>query len=132
LRTVERIEIEGPRDGVDHPLDRHHALRSTEAAERGVGHRVGLHPMRHDGRCGKVVRVIGVVHRAVVDRGGQVGGIPAARSQLDLVSPNPSVVVCDLIIGPEIVPLAGHAHVVVAIEPQLAGTPRHPGGKRGE
>ena len=44
----------------------------------------------------------------------------------------PFVVVGDLVIGPEIVPFAGHHHVVVTIEPHLAGTAGDPRGERGE
>ena len=36
LAHVERIETKIPGDGVDHALDRQHALRAAEAAERGV------------------------------------------------------------------------------------------------
>ena len=39
---VERIAPERARDLVDHVLDREHALRPAEAAERRIGHRVGL------------------------------------------------------------------------------------------
>ena len=61
-------------------------------------------------------------HGAVVDRARHVRRIAAARGhhgfqRLDA----PVDVDADLVVGQEIVPLAGEIHVVVAIEPDLAG-----------
>jgi hypothetical protein len=42
LAHVERIEAAIPGDGVDYALDRQHALRAAEAAERGIRHGIRL------------------------------------------------------------------------------------------
>ena len=130
LAHVERIEPERPRDLVDRALGDHHALRSAEAAEGRVGDRVGLHALGRDGRGRQVVGVVGVEHRAVVDRARDVGRIAAARRHDGFERADAALrVEPDLVVGEEIVPLAGQAHVVVAIEPDLA---RPPGDARGE
>ena len=81
---VERIAAERARDLVDDVLDREHALRPAEAAERGVRHRVGLAAVAVQRDVGQPVRVVGVEHRAVVDRAGQVGREAAARRELEV------------------------------------------------
>ena len=47
LAHVERIEAAIPGDGVDYALDRQHALRPAEAAERGIRHGIGLDAACH-------------------------------------------------------------------------------------
>ena len=81
---VERIAAERERDLVDHVLDREHALRPAEAAERGVGHRVRLAAEAVQRDVGQPVGVVGVEHRAVVDRSRQVGGEAAARREREV------------------------------------------------
>ena len=69
-------------------------------------------------------------HGAVVDRAGQVGGIAAARRERDIHRREPAVIgEPGLVVDAEVVALAGQAHVVVAVEAELAGPP---GDARGE
>ena len=65
-------------------------------------------------------------HGAVDDAQAEVGGVAAARVEIHIDrrgcgrrrSKPP-------LVDAEIVPLAGHQHVVVAVEPELAGAPGH-------
>ena len=117
LAHVERIEPERPRDVVEHPLDRDHALRSAEAAKGGVRDRVGLHAPGDDAGGRQIIGVVGMEHGAIVDRAGKIGGIAAARGQRDIERGEPALVIeAHLVVGAEIVPLAGETHVVVAVE----------------
>ena len=69
-------------------------------------------------------------HGAVVDRAGEVRRIAAARGEHHVHRREPAVgVEADIVVGAEIVPLAGEAHVVVAVEAEFA---RPPGDARGE
>ena len=107
-------------DRVHHPLDRHHPLRPAEAAEGGVGDGVGLEPVRDDLDRGEVIAIVGVEHRPVVDREAEVGGGAAARGEVDADALDPALAVeADIVIGGEIVALAGHHHVVVAVGADL-------------
>ena len=67
------------------------------------------------------VAVVGMEHGAVGDGAGQVGRIAAARRMIEARSPRmrPSCVEADLVVDAEIVALAGHDHVVVAVQPAL-------------
>jgi hypothetical protein len=119
-RTIERIEPEMGRDRVHHPLDRHHPLRPAEAAEGGVGDGVGLEPARDDLDRGQVIAIVGVEHGAVADREAEVGGGAAARGEGDADALDPALAVeADIIVRREIVALAGHDHVVVAVGADL-------------
>ena len=119
---VERIEAELPGDDVDHALDRHHALRAAEAAERGIRHGIGLDAARIDFELGQEIGVVGVEHGAIDDADAEIGGASAARVEIEIDGADAAVgFVADRIIDCEIVPLAGHDHVGVAVEPELAG-----------
>ena len=76
------------------------------------------------------VGVVGVEHRAVGDGAGQIGRIAAARRLVEADAADAAVAVeADVVVDAEIVALAGHLHVVVAVEPELCG----PAGlRRGE
>ena len=79
-------------------------------------------------RVVKRVGVVGVEHRTVGDRSRQIRGIAAARRMIEADAGDHSVVVePHVVIDAKIVPLAGHLHVVVAVEPEL-GRPPGPGG----
>ena len=131
LAHIERIDLERPGDLVDHALRHHHSLRAAEAAERGVRHRVGLHPPGGDRRRRQVIGIVGVEHRAIVDRGGQVRRIAAARRHLGLEREDDAVrVEADRVVRDEIVALAGEAHVVVAVEADLARLAGHARAER--
>ena len=110
------------RDVVDHVLDADHALRSTEPAESGVGDRVRLATERQDADVVEVVAIVAVEHRTVVDRPGEIRRVAAAAREDEVDAEDASLVVeSDLVLGDEIVPLAGQHHVVVAVDAQLHG-----------
>ena len=126
LAHVERIEAEIPGDGVDHALDRQHALRAAEAAERGVRHGVGLDAPRIDLEFGKEIGVVGMEHGAIDHAEAEIGGASAARVKIEVDGADAPVgFVADRVLDGEIVPFAGHRHVGVAVEPELARLAGH-------
>ena len=94
-----------------------------------------LAAMRNDAYIFEVISVVAVKHRAVIYRARQIGRHAAARCEHELDTLDPaSTVETDVVIDDEIVPLARHDHVVVAVEAQLAGAPRfirHQSGNAG-
>jgi hypothetical protein len=119
-------------DVVEHHFDGEHALGPAEAAEGGVGHRVGAAAQAADGHRVEVVGVVGVEHRAVVDRARQVGREAAAGGARRRPVMRPSGVEAHVVVDAEVVALAGGAHVVVAVEAQLDRPPAGPGEQRGD
>lgn len=97
---------------------------------------MGLEAVREDLHRRQVVGVVGVEHRPIVDRQRQVGRRPAARGQLQRNGGQPPLIVeADVVGGLEVMPLAGHDHVLVAIRTALgraAGLHRDQGGGGGE
>ncbi len=60
-------------------------------------------------------------HRTVVDRPREIGRNAAARREHEPDTGNTAVVIkADVILDIEVMPLAGHNHVVVTVQPQLA------------
>ena len=113
----QRILSEVTGDILQDVFDTEHALRAAEAAERRVRDRIGFHAMRDDGNVVEVISVVAVKHRPVVDRAGQVGGHAATGSEHELDSLDRAPIVeADLVLNQEIVALAGHQHVDVAVE----------------
>ena len=128
----DRVEVERARDLVQHVLDRHHPLRATKATEGGVRLRVRLAAVRDDPHRRQPVGVVGVHHRAVVDRAAQVGREPAARGEHDVDSRDPpDAVETDLVLDQIVVALAGDRDVVVAVVAKLHRASGHPRGERG-
>ncbi len=77
-----------------------------------------------DRDVGQPVRVVDVEHGAIVDGSGEIGREPAARRQRDVQREDaPRVVEADIVAVRERVPLAGRAHVVVAVQPKLHRPP---------
>src|SRR5690606_8437528 len=111
-----------PRDLVHDVFNRKHALRAAEAAEGGVRHRVRFAAMRHDADVLQEVRVVAMEHRAVVDGAGKIRRHATARGEHELDAfDTAGIVEADVVVDDEVVALAGHDHVVVAIQPELAG-----------
>ncbi len=75
---VQRVQAARAGDVVQHGLDDHHALGRAEAAERRIGHGVGLAAMRNELQVLEEIRVVDVAHRPIVHGGGQVERITAA------------------------------------------------------
>ena len=124
LADGQRIDAQMAGDLIHHMLDPHHALRTAETPESGVGDRVRLAAMGNDPHMVQVIRIVGMEHRAVGNRPRQVRRISAAdrlheRNPLDtavLVKP-------DIVVDPAMMPLAGQDHVVVAVQPVLHRPP---------
>ena len=71
-------------------------------------------------------------HGAVHDANAEVGGAAAARCELEIDATHAAVCIeADRPVEAEIVPLASHHHVVVAIKPKLARPPGNAGPQRG-
>ncbi len=75
LAHIERIKARFNRDGIHHPLGKHHALRPAKAAERRIGNRIGAQPPRLDviGRIeiGIVRMEHGAVAHALAERSAE-------------------------------------------------------------
>jgi hypothetical protein len=130
LAHIERILADPDRQRIHHPLGGKHALRPAEAAKRGVGAGVGLQRPGMDQRIGIEIAGIGVKHRPVDHAEREVRRIPATGVKQHFGRADASVrVMSERPVGAEVMPLAGHDHVVVAVEAQLAGMARHAGRK---
>ena len=131
LAHIERIEPELPGDRVHHALDREHALRPAEAAEGGVGDGVGLaRASRRSGTTGGNRHCRHGTSRGRRRRRDRSAEQPQrAASSTSTAAHAPSRIEADRPVDAEIVALAGHHHVVVAVEPELA---RPAGGVRRE
>ena len=80
----------------------------------------------------KVVAVVDMQHRAVVDRAGVVGAVAAARGQHHVQAQDaPAVIEAAVVVDAEVVALAGDDHVVVAIGAQLDRALQLERGQRG-
>ena len=130
---LERVLAEGVGDLLHDPLGGDQALRAAEAAEGGVGNRVGLHRLGDEPYRRVVIGVVGVEERAVGDRAGEVGGEAAARGEGAVDREDAAVVVeADLVVVEEVVALAGRDHVVVAVGAELHRPVPLLGGDRGD
>ncbi len=118
----ERVEAEVERDRIHHPLDRDHPLRAAEAAKGGVGNGVGFQALADD-LCGReIIAIVGMEHRAIADCGREIDRGAAARGEIEADAGDMALAVeADIVGGGEIVALAGHRHVVVAVESHLGG-----------
>src|SRR5262249_46814781 len=98
------------------------------AAEGGIRHRVGLASVRFDSNVFEEIGVIAVEDSTVGYCRRQVEAIPATKLLDELDAEDAAAVVeADVVVDLELVALAGDAHVVVTIEPDLArpaGFPR--------
>ena len=127
------VEPPSDRDRVHHPLREQHPLRPAEAAERGVRHRIGAHPPGMDPRRRVVVGVVGVEHGPIVHAERKIGRVAAAGVELDINPPeHPFAVEATAPVDAEVMTLAGHHHVVVAIETKLGRAAGHAGREGGE
>ena len=117
---IKRIAAECVSDFVHDLLDQEHALRPAKAAERGVRHLVRLAQKVADAHMLKVVRIVDVAHCARIDRAREIGRIPAVGCQHEVSAENaPTLVVADVVLKLERMPLASDDHVVIAVKPQL-------------
>ena len=94
-----------------------------------------LAAMRNDAYVFEVISIVAVKHRAIIYRARQIGRHTAARREHELDTLDPaSSVETDVVINDEVMPLARHDHVVIAVEAQLAGPSRfvrHQSGNTG-
>src|ERR1035438_4289098 len=129
---VEGIETEMPSNGVDDALDGEYALRAPKTAKRRVGDRVGFDALGMNPVCRQEIGVVGMKHRAVDHSCADVRGASAAGGELEAhaIDTSPGAK-ADGPIDPEIMPLAGHHHVDVAVESKFARPPGNLRGKRG-
>ncbi len=113
---------------VEHPLDPHHALRPAEAAEGGGGLGVGLPAVALDPHMVEQIGVVGMQHRPVRHRQRQVLRPAAAGVLHELDAEKPALGIRPgAVVDAEVVALAGHHHVVVAVVAHLGRPP----GRRG-
>ena len=69
-----QLEINQLRDAM---LDPDHALRPAKPAKRRIGHGIGLAAVGDDSHMVQIVRIVGMEHRPVGDRRGQIRRIAA-------------------------------------------------------
>jgi len=116
----QRVQAQVARDVAEEGLDRDDALRPAEAAKRGVALGVGLAAIRGDVHIAQEVGVVGVEHRPVGHRPGEIGAEAAIGQHGELQAGDQSAVIetHGVVVG-ERVALAGDHEVVVAVQPQL-------------
>ncbi len=127
-----RVQAELRRAAAQDVLDHQHALGSAEAAEGGVGDRVGPGDAAGDAGVGDPVRVVDVAQRPGQDRLGQVQAPAAVRGQRGVEGLDAALgVEADPPGGVEPVPLAGHGQVLGPVEPEPHRTAGQLGAERG-
>ena len=133
LANEQWVEPEDDRGRVHHPLGKEHPLWPAEAAERGVRHRVGTHATRMDPRRRVVVGVVGVEHGSIVHAKREIRRAAAAGAEFH-VDPREHAfaVEAGAPVHAEVVALAGHRHVVVAVEANLRRAASEVRGEGGE
>ncbi len=113
-------------------LYRQHPLRPAEATKGRVGHGVGLEPFRQDFNIRQPIAIVGMEHRPVVDRGGQIDRGAAARGETQMQRQYMALrVETDIIGDAEGVPLARHHHVIVPVAAEFGGAARFVRDQRG-
>jgi len=123
LAHVERIHSERAGDVVEDPFDHHHSLRSAEAAKCRVRYRVRLATVRFDGDVFEKICIVHMRHRAIVDRTGEIGRVSAPRGEQHFERKQSTLLIeAHVVVGQEIVALAGDDHIEIAIEPKFHGT----------
>ena len=122
---IQRLTAHGMGNVIQHPLDPHHALRAAKAAIGGGALGVGAQPVAFDADIAQVIAIVGMQHGPVRHRQGQILAPAAAEEMRELHPQNPPLsVMADAIGNPQIMPLAGDHHVIVAVIAHLAGPPR--------
>ena len=133
LANLQRVLAEMIGDRVDHPFHGDHALGTAKTAECRVGDRMGLAAVRGDRGVAQEIAVVRMEHGPVADRRRQVRRHAAARRVDVLDAFDAAVIVeADIVVDAEVVALAGHDHVVVAVEPDLGGPAGVMHDKRGD
>src|SRR5450631_1059035 len=132
LAYVEGIETEMPGNSIDDALDGEDALRATETAKRRVGDGVGFDAPGTNPVGRQEIGVVGMKHRAVDHACADVRGASTAGGELEVHSIDKSFgTKTNGPVDPKIMPLAGHHHVGVAVEPKFAWPSRNMRGERG-
>ncbi|VDZ63511.1 Uncharacterised protein [Serratia odorifera] len=120
----QRVERQITRDVIHDLLDRHHPLRTAEAAVSGVRRGVGLATVTGYHYVLQKVGIIGMKHCAIDNRTGQIQRIAAVAGQLDVDAAQQTVIVKPhLIANVKRVSLAGNQHIVAAIETHFGRSP---------
>ena len=118
LAHVQRVKPGCNRDLLDHPLGSHHTLRPAKPAKSRVGNRIRPAGVTGEPDMRVKIRIVRVKQRPVVDRSRQIRGITAARCLIECNRGDPAILGEAYIKrAKEIMPLAGHDHVIVAVEP---------------
>ena len=113
----------GPCYGLYHAFAGEHALRSTKAAKGGIGYGVGKAALRADTHRWKKIGVIHMKHGAVVYRVGQIEGTATARGQGGIHGQDAAIgIMADFPVDAKVMALAGHAHIIIAIQTALDRT----------
>ena len=117
------------RQMIDHPFHPQHPLRPPKATKGGGGLGVGFQAVRGDPDGGQQIGIIRMQHGPVGHRKRQVhrptaAGIMGKIKRLDAAIRS----ITQIIVNPEIMPLAGDDHVIIAVITHLAGLAGQPGG----
>ncbi len=135
LADLQRVKPGGKGDFLDHAFRRDNALRAAKTAIGGVGLRIGAQWLGTQAHVGIEIGIIGMEQCAVDHGAGQVGRPPAPCRQHHVHGNDPALIgKADIVVNDEIMPLAGHGHVVITVQPHLGRTPGpvgHQGGKAG-
>ena len=105
-------------DDINDPLNTHDALRAAESAEGRVGNGVGPATVRANANMGQVIAVIGVEHRPVTDRRGQIRRHAAQRRVFQVNTLDKTLLIeTNVIADAERMAFTGTDHVVVTVQP---------------
>ena len=122
LTDVVGILFEVLGDFFDDVFHARHALRAAEAAERGIGRKIGFAHLASDSRIGKVVGVVTMEHGAFEDGWREVRGAAAVGVEVEREGGDAALGgEANLVKAFEGVALAGGFHIVVFIQHEARG-----------
>ena len=114
--NLSRVFAQRVRDVLDDALDGHDALPAAEPAKRRIGRQMGAADAPDQFDVGNEVSVVGVVKRAVENRGAQIRRTPGVGVEFQPQRQDAAFVIeADVVARAKWVALAGHAAIGVAV-----------------
>ena len=128
---VQWVQPQFTRDMIHHPFNPQHPLRAAKSAVCGGGLGVGFQTVGFNPDIRQVIGIVGMQHRAVSHRKGQILR-PAATGELQKLQPQYAAgVIHTCAVGnAEIMALAGDDHIIIAVIAHFAGLAGQTRGNR--